>query len=110
MSELNGYDFDGVTSIGVRLQQPCVIISGRTFSEYDEFIKSFAQDVPMYIRGAGAPGDQQHAGKHKAAIINLLGVRNFYEDDPVQLQIIRDNCPNCKVFLVINAETFVQQN
>lgn len=97
---LRGYDFDRVCSIGINLEQPCVIVSGRTFSEYDDFIKSFAQEYPVYIRGVGSRGDAVHAGLHKASIINLLGITEFYEDDPVQMRIILEKCPSCTVYLV----------
>lgn len=35
-------------------------------------------DAPVYIRGSGKYGDQQHAGEFKAYMINLLGVEEFY--------------------------------
>ncbi len=109
MTTLRGYDFDGVTTIGVDLKAPFVIISGRTFSEYDDWIKHYANSVPVYIRGVGARGDAVHAGNHKAAMINLLGVTEFYEDDVTQMNIILKNCPNCTVYWVKNLSEIIKQ-
>ena len=106
---LRGYDFDGVTTVGIPFVQPCVIISGRTFAEYDEHIKHYASIVPVYIRGVGNFGDSIHAGEHKAAMINLLGVGEFFEDDPKQIEIIRKNCPKCTVFWVKSASETIKQ-
>lgn len=94
---LRGYDIDGVLSRGVVPIQPYVVLSGRTFVEYDDTVKELAQDAPVYIRGVGAYGDHQHAGEFKAAMINLLGVLEFHEDRPLQVAIIRERCPNCIV-------------
>lgn len=94
---LRGYDIDGVLTAGVKPRGNFVIVSGRTFAEYDEFAKRAAKIAPVYIRGVGAYGDQVHAGQFKAAMIMLLGIEEFHEDDPVQIDIIRKHCPKCTV-------------
>lgn len=99
-SYLHGYDIDGVLTIGVKPKEPYVVISGRTFSEYNDYVKQIASVNPVYIRGNGRLGDREHAGKFKAQMINLLGVREFYEDDEVQMQIIKKQCSTCRVFHV----------
>lgn len=99
---LRGYDIDGVLTAGVKPIEPYVVISGRTFLEYNDFAKSLANKAPVYIRGSGKYGDREAAGTFKATMINLLNVNEFYEDDPVQLNIIKNSCPNCLTFLVIN--------
>ena len=96
MTELKGYDIDGVLTAGVNPMGNYVVISGRTFAEYDDFAKRAASLAPVYIRGVGAFGDRGHTGSFKASMINLLGVTEFHEDD-VQIEIIRNNCTNCKV-------------
>jgi hypothetical protein len=97
---LRGYDWDGVAGDGVIPEHPFVIISGRTFAEYDDRIRDMAQLVPVYIRGVGRFRDHQHAGEFKATIINILGVTEFYEDRDDQIDIIRRGCPHCKVVKV----------
>lgn len=94
---LRGYDIDGTLTTGLTPIKPFVIISGRTFAEYNETTKKLAQDAPVYIRGSGRYGDQQHAGEFKAHMINLLGVEEFYEDDQVQIDIIRKSCTKCRI-------------
>lgn len=94
---LTAYDIDGVLSRGVEPVHPYCVISGRTWAEYDGLVKRLAQDAPVYIRGAGAYGDHQHAGEFKAAMINLLGITEFHEDRPEQQKIIEANCPRCTV-------------
>jgi len=96
---LRGYDIDGVLTAGVQPIAPAVAISGRCFPGYDDFAKRIAQFFPVYIRGVGQ-ADAVDAGKFKAMIINHLGVEEFYEDDDVQIKVIQDNCPRCKVIKV----------
>ena len=91
-----GYDIDG-TLTGREDLTGCVVISGRTFAEYDETCKSLAAQVPVYIRGAGAYGDRWAAAMFKAMMIKQLGVIVFHEDDPYQAMYITNSCPGCKV-------------
>jgi hypothetical protein len=97
---LTGYDIDGVLTAGFTPTGDDVVISGRTFSEYDETAKAAAQICPVYIRGAGKYGDREHAGTFKALMIQHLGVERFYEDDPLQVGIIRQLVPGCDVVVV----------
>jgi len=99
---LIGYDIDGVMDqlFGNVPLENSVVISGRTFADYDDLCKRIAQQVPLYIRGSGAYGDHEDAARFKALIINRLGVERYFEDVPLQAQIITDLCPNCEVRLV----------
>lgn len=97
MEKLIGYDIDGVLTAGVKPVGNYVVISGRTFAEYDDFAKKASSLAPVYIRGVGKYGDRIDAGNFKATMINLLGVTEFHEDDDIQINIITLNCPNCKV-------------
>ncbi len=94
---LRGYDIDGVLTAGVEPIAPFVVVSGRTFSEYDEYARRAATIAPVYIRGSGAYGDRAHAGRFKAQIVSMLGIDEFYEDDPVQADLIEAANPNCRV-------------
>ena len=97
---LRGYDIDGVLSKGIVPISPYVIISGRTISEYDDMCKALAMGAPVFIRGAGQFGDGVHAGNFKAMMINHLGVKMFYEDDPLQISIIKKQCPECEIIKI----------
>lgn len=91
---LRGYDIDGVLSVGVQPEHPYVVLSGRTFPEYDAFCKELASNAPVYIRGIGKYGDVVAAGQFKALMINALKITEFHEDDLVQAEIIGNLCPN----------------
>jgi hypothetical protein len=98
---LVGYDMDGVLTAGVRPGDDMwVVISGRTWAEYDDFARTVAAQVPVYIRGSGVYGDREGAARFKAMMINRLGVDEFHEDDPKQADIIRDLCPGVEVVMV----------
>lgn len=97
MIELIAYDFDGVITDGVRPDTGSIVISGRTWAEYDVSIRILAQHFPVYIRGSGAYGDHEHAGEFKATMINLLGVTTFHEDSPRQIEIIEQRCPGVTI-------------
>lgn len=102
---LQGYDIDGVLTAGFTPSGDDVVISGRTFAEYDETAKAAAQICPVYIRGVGIYGDRMHAARFKAQIIQHLGVGRFYEDDPLQATIITRFAPDCEVILVQSKES-----
>jgi len=44
--------------------------------------------------------DAHDAAYFKAMMINWLQVEEFYEDDPVQMAVIQQRCPHCKVIKV----------
>jgi len=96
---MKGYDIDGVLSLGIEPSGEYVVISGRTMAEYDELVKYLAQKAPVYIRCTGEYGDRKDAGKFKAKMINILGVTEFHEDDPIQAEIIKKACPKCQVVM-----------
>lgn len=99
---MNGYDIDGVLTAGHTPQpgEEWCVISGRTWAEYDTFVRSLAVQAPVYIRGAGAYGDQQAAGDFKAIMCLHLGIERFFEDDPIQAKIITEKAPYTEVVLV----------
>jgi len=105
---LRAYDFEAL-STGLSPQgNNFVIVSGRTRQEYAADIQSWATRFPVYIRHVGAPGDREHAGIFKAQMIHWLGIQEFYEDDDVQINLIRRLAPQCKLFKVFNRD-HVQQ-
>lgn len=95
-----GYDIDGVLTAGVIPASDSVVISGRTFAEYDQTCVALAASMPVYIRGSGAFGDAEDAGRFKAMMIRHLGVTLFHEDDQVQAAIIKREVPTCEVVMI----------
>jgi hypothetical protein len=96
---MTGYDIDGVLTAGVEMEPNSVVISGRTWAEYDDKAKRIAQQCPVYIRGTGTYGNAEAAGQFKALMIKLLGVTKFYEDDPYQADLIHAMNPDCEIVL-----------
>lgn len=94
---LNGYDLDGVLTHGCVPEEPYVVISGRTSSEFDDTVRAWSRKARTEIREDGLRGDREHAGRFKAQRIAALGVTRFFDDDPVQAQIIREGCPDVEV-------------
>jgi hypothetical protein len=97
-----GYDIDGVLTAGYTPTADDVVISGRTFAEYNDTAKQAAQICPVYIRGVGSYGDRLAAAHFKAVMILQLHVDRFYEDDPIQAAIIRLCAEDCEVVVVTN--------
>ena len=95
-----GYDIDGVLTAGFTPQPGDVVISGRTFAEYDKTAKRAAQICPVYIRGSGRFGDDADAGRFKAEMIERLGVTKFYEDSAAQIAIIKNLVPHVEIIHV----------
>lgn len=69
-----------------------VIISGRTFEEWEKSGKSIAKDFICYVRGSGETGDYIHSAYWKAFVINEIDVDVYFEEDPRQVTILRNTC------------------
>ncbi len=99
---MNGYDVDGVlVPRNVEPVAPYVVITGRTSRGWDTNLDALAREASVYtFPHRDHQNDVIAAGMWKASMVNLLGVTTFYEDDPVQAEIIRLECPGCDVVLV----------
>ena len=98
---LRGYDVDGVlVPRKVFPVHPYIVISGRRFHEWPRTLTEVGNSSAIYLRPFGRDGDGNDAAAWKAAIINLAGVTEFWEDDPHQARIISERCPACFVHLV----------
>lgn len=115
--EVKAYDFDGVVSEGIHIPrwQHDIIISGRTFQEsaviYDKMeelgIKNAVYFNPIHYkdRGDHTVSARTSSGTHKAAIISMLfankvNLVEFFEDDFIQADIIKEAHPTLKITLV----------
>lgn len=117
--EVYGYDFDGVISIGITPRsEHDVIITGRCIDEQEEIkailkergIKCKVYFNPMTLaeRGNHTVEARTYSGKHKAkTIANLLdngvNIIRFFEDDPIQYQIIQENLPQIQLVNVVSS-------
>ena len=104
---VNGYDFDGVVSVGINpSSSKDVIITGRCIDEQDHVRnildkRGITNEVyfnPMTLaeRGNHTVEARTFSGKHKAKTIKELKeigieVSRFFEDDKIQYDIIKEN-------------------
>jgi hypothetical protein len=118
-SEIYGYDFDGVISIGITPRSKNdVIITGRCIDEQNEIkailrergIKCRVYFNPMTLaqRGNHTVEARTFSGKHKATTIKKLldsgvNIVRFFEDDPIQYQIIQENHPQLQLVNIVSS-------
>lgn len=106
-NKLNGYDFDGVITAGVRPKSPSdVIITGRSYEESLETY-SYLHRHGIYNAVYFMPYkfDDKHpnlSAEWKAFMIGMLNVETFHEDEIRQANIIKASHPNLEVVLVTN--------
>lgn len=95
---LTSYDIDGVLTNGIKPEPPFIVVSGRLnkfAQETKEQMTSFGVDktIPIFLRPCGEPADRVCAGYWKSFMIACYHVHRHFEDDPVQIDIIKKNCP-----------------
>lgn len=117
MKLINAFDFDGVVSLGIHPGPEDIIITGRAIDEVEEvyaYLNLFKILVPVYFnpitkenRGTGSIEARTCSAKHKSNIVSLLErngvcIHNFFEDDPVQWEIIEKDHPNINLIRIIS--------
>jgi len=119
---INLYDFDGVTSIGVTPRPGDIIITGRTIDEYsvvNNYLESIGLlgKVMVYFnpinfakRGEGTEEARTYSGNHKASIVksliaNSVNIGFFFEDDPIQRDIIVSQNPSMRDKIILIPKT-----
>ncbi len=102
---MRSYDMDGVITAGVVPTKPCIILSGRVVEGLADTVAQLAQlgvdpTIPVYLRPFGSPADRDAAGHWKAAVIQVAGIEEHFEDDLIQARIIMEKCPRTAVRLI----------
>lgn len=111
-----GFDIDGVLNMGeypgVYPGPSDVIITGRSWQEAPETTAFLKQKgllaKQLFVNSATfEEKTREGSGKHKADTINKLNKQGyniviFYEDDPIQADIIREKCPDLQVVLLVH--------
>lgn len=106
-----GYDFDGVISIGIRPRnENDVIITGRCIDETHcvlPFLKEHGINNTVYFnnitlkqRGTHTVEARTLSAEHKVKIIGQLGVTRFFDDDELQIEIIKRHHPDIEIIHV----------
>jgi hypothetical protein len=117
-SDTYGYDFDGVISIGITPRASSdVIITGRCIDEQDEVrailkergikCKVYFNPMTLAMRGNHTVHARRFSGHHKANTINRLKnegviISRFFEDDPIQYQIIQEAAPEVELVNIVS--------
>jgi len=117
MDVVASYDIDGVIYQGPRVpglkpRPQDIIITGRSFQEKTEtrrMLESKGIYNPMWMNPVYfEEKTRESSGYHKAKILNELVNAGYpelvvhYEDDPVQGEIIKQECPWIEVIMVIS--------
>jgi hypothetical protein len=103
---INGFDFDGVISLGIYPGPRDVIITGRSYEEA-EYINKVLKDRGIYnaVYFNMMPKEgrkRSDSGKHKARVLGILMengviIDKFFEDDEIQVKEIKNAHPDLPV-------------
>jgi hypothetical protein len=118
MTEIFGYDFDGVISIGINpSSKDDYIITGRCIDETEEVLtilksrgitnKVFFNPLTLAQRGNHTVASRTSGANHKANTIASLkkegiNVVRFFEDDELQRDIIQAAHPEIKIVHIVS--------
>jgi hypothetical protein len=106
MNKINGFDIDGVITVGIYPGKNDIIISGRSFEEYPETISMLEKkgifNRVYFNKLPFKKKTRQSSGFHKADTLNSLKekgiiIDTFFEDDEIQYDVIKENCPWIKL-------------
>ena len=101
---MNSFDIDGVIYMGnglygVKPYYDDIIITGRSWQEEEE-TKAMLRDVGIHNKVHYNPlpferKTRESSGMHKANILNNFehAIKMHFEDDPVQIEVIKRECP-----------------
>jgi len=110
---LHGFDIDGVITLGVMPTADGVVITGRSYETAPETYKMLRDKGifnAVYFNPVPHGGTTlENSGRHKAEMINKLGVSTFYEDDIRQYDVIKANVDG-DVTLHLVDQAFLQGN
>lgn len=114
MKRVNGFDCDGVITVGIHPGPTDIIITGRSFEEKPEtqamLEKRGINNIVFYNKLKFNDKTRKSSGEHKATKIKKLreeGVEivNFFEDDPIQKAVIERECPWVNVIHIVHELT-----
>lgn len=102
---MTGWDFDGVLTTGrYHPEFDDVIITGNTRGMFPHVIKEMRRlniACPVYFNPYDwAANNNEAVALWKVEMITKLQCEYFYEDDPVQFQIIKQCCPKTMIIKV----------
>lgn len=103
-----GFDVDGVITTGINPGPNDVIITGRSYHMAGETFKILhSRNIfnPVYFNPEHrSTCTRQISGEWKAQVINSFKgtIYRFFEDDPIQWEIIESRCPDVEVVYIMS--------
>ena len=102
---MRGFDFNGVIDTErFTIESGDSIVTGNTINMSEPVLTWLTKhgiSCPVFFNpDIKQAYDREAAGKWKASILAKSEVNDFYEDDPIQAAIIRNECPNLTVVFV----------
>jgi hypothetical protein len=105
---MNSFDIDGVICMGygecgVRPHYDDIIITGRSHEESEEtklMLRDFGIHNEIFFNPINFDAKTRYtSGIHKANTLNMFKgrINIHFEDDPVQIKVIKEKCPWIKV-------------
>lgn len=76
------------------------IITGNDWTYYDDIMEETHPNVPIFFSSLPSDDDSvMRVVSHKADVINKTGATIFYEDQPIQVSLLKALCKDCKIIL-----------
>jgi hypothetical protein len=109
--KINGFDCDGVITVGIYPGPEDIIITGRSIEERPEtdimFSNKGIKNEVYYNPIPFTEKTRESSGEHKARVITKLKeegivIKNFFEDDEIQKAVIERECPWVNVVHVVH--------
>lgn len=104
-----GFDIDGVITAGVHpYGEQTYIVTGRPHHDAKKTIE-FLHELCIFNAVYFNPSHwrditPESSGEWKAFMVYSLRIEEFFEDDPIQAEVIRRRNPNCIVHMVVNGQ------
>lgn len=79
------------------------LVTGNGWQRALDKIDEFDINIPVFWN----PGKHELMDivNHKANVINKTNAEKFYEDQKIQVDLLKALCPNCRIVLVIEGRT-----
>ena len=95
------YDYDGVVTTGMKLEENAPIITGRSFEEINRIEYKRVKGHPIYFNPiTWSKKTLEREIKWKAEMIKKLGIEEFYENDCAVIEALKKESLQCNIIKV----------
>jgi hypothetical protein len=107
---VNGFDCDGVITVGLYPGPDDIIITGRSYEEQREtleMLKKKGITNPVYFNPVKfKEKTRESSGQHKVNVLRTQPeITVFFEDDPIQKAVIEEALPDVTVVHIVHELT-----